>query len=88
MRLIGRKKLHALIGVSAQTDLWLSIWASEVIHAHWKGPADVMRQFPHVVHSEPDLFCFDADGQPQAVELQIVFIKEIALITRVKKFVH
>lgn len=81
MRLIGRKKLHSLQNQSTQVQRWLLTWVAEVMGAHWKCPADVIRQFPNASEGGTNLFVFPVYSCSCSIGLLVAFPQEIALIS-------
>lgn len=82
MRLIGRDKLKQIGG---EVDRWLRSWCAEVVHAQWRHPEDVTRQFPNVgIRAEGD-FLFPVGTSGYFVLLQIAFPQSVALVVDMKK---
>jgi hypothetical protein len=82
MRLIGRDKLKRIGG---DIDCWLRSWCSEVAHAHWHCPEDIINQFPNArVRPEGD-FLFPVGASGYFVRLQVAFPQNIALILEMNK---
>jgi len=77
MRLIGRHKLNHS---SPDACRWLRGWASEVSSAHWKGPEDVIFQFPRAMCIKPGFFVFSVADLNLSLELNIVFPQGIACV--------
>lgn len=84
MRLIGRKKLRCLQGMTEQAEKWILSWMAEVMSAHWKHPADVSAQFPTMRESGDGHLVFPIGNSKWAICLLIAFPQGIALITELK----
>lgn len=85
MRLLGREKLPPLQGESEQIRTWLSVWVSEVSHARWKVPAEVLEQYPNAFAISEDTFLFSVCESNLLLELKIAFAQRIAIITAIVK---
>jgi mRNA-degrading endonuclease HigB of HigAB toxin-antitoxin module len=81
MRLLGRKLLIPLHGLNSETDQWLVSWTSEVAHANWKTPDEVIRQYPNVKFVPDTQFRFRVAAQNQSIETIIAFPHGVAMIT-------
>jgi mRNA-degrading endonuclease HigB of HigAB toxin-antitoxin module len=85
MRLLGRNHLQKIRGLNAQTDSWLTTWASEVANANWKAPVDLVKQYRSVVEQGASTYLFQIGAFDGFIELQVAFPQGIALITAIKK---
>lgn len=81
MRLIGREKLSRLRGKGAEVETWVRSWVAEVTDAHWRKPDDVTRQFPNARHHGKGCFWFPIGSCQLAIQLQIAFAQDVALIS-------
>lgn len=81
MHLLGRDKLNLLRGLDEPTNKWLTSWISEVSHAHWKQPADLLDQYPHAQQIGQGIFLFPAGTCGYAVQLMVAFHQSVALVT-------
>lgn len=82
MRLIGRSKLNHS---SQDATAWMKAWAADVIQAQWKGPDDVIRQFPKVRISVPGTFLFSVGDYKLQLKITIAFPQGIALVNDIKE---
>jgi mRNA interferase HigB len=80
MKILGRKLLQPLRGVNPEMDRWLNNWLSEISHAKWKAPLEIVRQYPSVISKEEGIFCFRIAMQDARVEVAFCFAQGIALI--------
>ena len=85
MRLLGRNHRQKIRGLDAQTDSWLTIWASEVSNASWKAPVDLVKQYRSVVEQDASTYLFQIGAFDGFIELQVAFPQGVALITAIKK---
>ncbi|NOT20045.1 MAG: hypothetical protein HOP24_07220 [Sideroxydans sp.] len=84
MKLIGRNRLGVLYGLDDDTDTWMHNWVSEITHANWKIPKDVIRQFPKARNIAQNIFAFPVGNQPQYIEVAMVFPQAVALVVGLK----
>ena len=77
MRILGRNTL----GDFQKSNKWLATWLTELAHARWWGPADVLKQFPKAHAHSNDLFLFQTEPKKYCIEVQFAFPQGIALIT-------
>lgn len=84
MKLLGRNRLRTLYGLDEQTDAWMRNWESEMSHATWKAPVDVLRQFPRARTVSNDVFQFPIREQQQCIEVAMTFPQAIALVVALK----
>ena len=84
MKLLGRDKLQALLGLDEQTDKWIRGWMSEVMTANWKHPIDVLHQFPHATSDPSGIFQFRVGGQPKVIEVSMTFPRAMAIVIDLK----
>ncbi|MGE8453941.1 MAG: type II toxin-antitoxin system HigB family toxin [Pseudomonadales bacterium] len=83
MKLIGRDKLkHG----AQDVDRWLCAWCSEVAHANWRRPEDVIEQFPNVRTRPGGDFLFPIGTSGYCLLLQVAFAHGIALILEMNDF--
>ncbi len=83
MRLIGKERLVARhVGAVART--WLISWVSEISMANWKGPMDVVRQFPKARQESDSQFIFPVEDDIGEIDVLIAFPQGIALVTDLK----
>lgn len=80
MRLLGRNRLRELYGLDGQTDAWLRGWESELAHANWRAPKDLLRQFPRAKELGADIFDFPLSHRPQLIRVAITFPQAVALV--------
>lgn len=85
MRLLGREKLPPLQQESEQTRKWLSVWVSEVSHARWKVPSELLEQYPSAFATAEDTFLFSVCESGTLLELRVAFAQGIAIITAIVK---
>ena len=87
MRLIGREKLRPLSGTGEQNEKWVLNWKSEVMSAHWKLPADVMKQFPKAKRDGDGdgNFVFPVGDCNWTIHLLITFSQGVALVTKLNE---
>lgn len=79
MRLIGRSKISDLLKRDSDEANWLKSWTSEVAHANWKGPTDVVAQYPAVTPENGTTFLFSVCGTA-ILEVSFSFERHIACI--------
>lgn len=82
MRLIGRQKLRR---ISVEVDRWICSWSSEVLHAHWRRPEDIVEQFPNALPQPPGNFLFPIGASGYSLLVQIAFAQGVALILEMNK---
>lgn len=87
MRLLGREKLPSLQMESEQIRKWISSWVSEVSHAKWKVPSDLLEQFPSAQVRDDGLFVFSVCDSGCFVELKVAFAQGVAVITAIVKII-
>ncbi|WDH51186.1 type II toxin-antitoxin system HigB family toxin [Pseudomonas chlororaphis] len=85
MRLLGREKLPPLQNESEQTRKWICVWVSEIGHAKWKLPAELLEQYPNALPTAEDTFLFSVCGSNTFLELKVAFAQGIAVITAIVK---
>jgi mRNA-degrading endonuclease HigB of HigAB toxin-antitoxin module len=85
MKLLGRNRLQALYGLDNQTDKWLRSWVSEISHANWKQPKDVLLQFPQAKSGTNGTFHFRVGLHSQYVEVSMMFPLAVAIVTDLKR---
>jgi mRNA-degrading endonuclease HigB of HigAB toxin-antitoxin module len=85
MKLLGRNRLQALYGLDDQTDKWLRSWVSEISHATWKHPKDVLLQFPQAKSVANGTFYFRVGRHSQYVEVSMMFPLAVAIVTDLKR---
>lgn len=85
MRLLGREKLPPLQEESEQIRRWLSVWVSEVSHARWKVPAEILEQYPTAFATAEDTFLFSICESSMLLELKVAFAQGIVIITAIVK---
>ena len=89
MRLLGRNRLQALYGLDDPTDKWLVGWTSEILHASWKVPADVQRQFPNAAPCGVDnTFLFPVATRQYRIKIAVAFPSGIVLVTDLENWIH
>lgn len=81
MHLFGRDKLESLRGRERATDLWMSAWLSEVCHAAWAGPGDVLTQFPKALEIGSGKYRFSVSSGLHVIEVFVSFPQKVVLIT-------
>jgi len=84
MKLLGRNRLQALYGLDEQTDKWLCSWVSEISHANWKHPKDVLLQFPQAKSVANGIFHFRAANCAKYIEISVAFPLAVAIVTDLK----
>lgn len=84
MKLLGRNRLRELYGLDEQTDEWVRNWESELQHASWKTPRDVLHQFPKARNVANNTFLFPVGIHAQCIEVAMVFPQAIALVVDLK----
>jgi mRNA interferase HigB len=84
MKLFGRNKLQTLYGLDDQTDKWVRGWVSEVLHANWKHPLDVVRQFPQASNVAENIFRFRVGNQAKVIEVSMAFPQAVAIVIDLK----
>lgn len=85
MKLLGREKLPALQVENEQIRKWVSVWVSEIAHAKWKIPRDLLEQFPTVRVKDDGSFEFSVCESGSFIELRVAFAQGIAVITAIVK---
>jgi len=85
MRLLGREKLPPLQGESEHIRKWICVWVSEIGHAKWKVPAELLEQYPNALSTSEDTFLFSICESNTFLELKIAFAQGIAIITAIVK---
>ncbi|KPX34358.1 MULTISPECIES: type II toxin-antitoxin system HigB family toxin [Pseudomonas syringae group] len=85
MRLLGREKLPPLQGESEQVRKWIGVWVSEITHARWKVPAELLEQYPTAFATAEDTFLFSICESNKLLELKVAFAQGIAIITVIVK---
>jgi mRNA interferase HigB len=83
MRLIGKDKLQ--VAIDRDTQIWLRSWVAELMSAHWKDSADVLKQFPRATLSSPDTFIFRVGAAVWIIELAVHFPQGIALVVSMER---
>lgn len=85
MKLLGRNRLSPLYGLSDQTDRWIRSWVSEISHANWKHPKDVLGQFPQARSVADHVFQFRVGPESHWIEVSVMFPLAVAVITDLKQ---
>lgn len=85
MKLLGLPKLALVKGESDLIDKWVSSWVSEMTHANWKTPANLIDHFPAVTVTEEESYLFSVLETGIVIELRIAFAQGIAIITELTK---
>ncbi|GAB1616919.1 hypothetical protein ABGT18_05260 [Pseudomonas putida] len=85
MRLLGREKLPILLGESEHIRKWIGVWVSEIDHASWKIPSELLEQFPSALATTEDTFLFSVCDSGKFLELKVAFAQGIAIITAIVK---
>lgn len=66
-----------------ETRKWICVWISEIGHASWKLPADLVAQYPTALVSAENTFLFCVCGSRTFLELKVAFSQGIAVITAI-----
>jgi mRNA-degrading endonuclease HigB of HigAB toxin-antitoxin module len=85
MRLLGREKLPLLQGESEHIHKWICVWVSEIGHANWKVPSELLEQYPNALATTEDTFLFSVCDSGRFLELKVAFAQGIAIITAIVK---
>lgn len=84
MRLVGRGKLLTLSKHNEVAAQWVSNWIAAIGDAHWKRPADVVKQFPRAIQQDEKTFLFPVGPRLAEVHLLITFAYGVALVTTIR----
>jgi len=85
MRLLGKEKLPPLQGEGEHIRKWICVWVSEIGHARWKLPSELLEQYPNALVAGEDTFLFSVCGSSTFLELKVAFAQGIAVITAIVK---
>lgn len=81
MHLLGRDKLGPLKGLNAALDTWVVSWVSELAHASWNNPADLLTQFPKAQQIAAGTFRFSVVPSDYMLEVRVAFAQRVVLVT-------